>query len=48
MDARCKVAVSSCTAAFDCTQCLTIVLTWRSEWENGYRQRDLKTAPPRP
>lgn len=43
-DARCKAAVSTCTAAFDCIRRLTAVLTRRSEWETGYRQRGLETA----
>lgn len=31
MDAHCKEAVSSCSAASDCTRRLTVVLTRRSE-----------------
>lgn len=43
-DARCKAVASTYTAAFDCTRRLTAVLTRRSEWGTGYRQRSLKTA----
>lgn len=48
MDGHCKAVVSSYRAAFDCTQRSTTALTWYSEWESDYRQRDLRTAPPRP
>lgn len=41
MDERCKAAVSSYRAAFDCIRRLTTALTRRSEWESDYRQRDL-------
>lgn len=43
-DAHCKVEVSSCTAAFDYIQRLMVAPNQHSEWEIGYRQRDLKTA----
>lgn len=46
--ARCKAVVSSYREAFGCTRCSTIALTRRSESGNGYRQRDLRTAAPRP
>lgn len=46
--AHCKAAVSSCRVVFDCTQCLTVAPARRSESGNGYRQRDLRTAAPRP
>lgn len=47
-DAHCKAAVSSCRAAFDYTRRSMTALTRRFEWESDYRQRDLRTARPRP
>jgi len=47
MDAHCKVVVLSYRAAFDCIR-LTAALKQRFEWENDYRQQDLRTAPSRP
>lgn len=46
--ARCKAAVSSCRVVFDCIPCSTIAPARRSESGSGYRQRDLRTAAPRP